>query len=199
MKTIEYEPLAGSHIDYAIQHAVGFAKHHHARVRMRFNDVTLVATPKTSRDSLRWTFDKTQGESAQHWRTTPRGLASARRRKRELAANQRIVDDLIGELPASLASGLDDTVAWLSRFARVADDCGLRYSKPEIAQALRAAGYTNNQHVGRPQEDFDSSLVTGQWIVGQAINCLEHGMPPHPITRKFAAKYQERKRLESKQ
>lgn len=196
MKTIEYKPLAGSHIDYAIQHAVGFAKHHRARVRMRFNDITLVATPKTSRHTLRWTFDKLQGESAQHWRTTPRGLASTRRRKAQLACDQQAVDHLIDTLPASIASGLDDTVSWVSRFSQVADDSGLVYSKHEIAKALRDARYIGNQHVGLPEEDFASSRVTGEWIVGQAINCLEHGMPPHPMTQEFAAKYQEIKRLE---
>lgn len=189
MKAIAYEPLAGTHIRDASETARRMAVKRRRPVRFRFNDVVLVATRKTSVDSLLWSFDLVMHQHRQAYRNSRRGREAAARRSRVLQSAQQVVDHLLNTLDASIQNGLSDTVLWLSRFSDVADDCDLRYSKEEIRQKLLGAGYIENQHVGCNQEDFDVREILGQYIVGQAINCLGHGLPPHPITSKFAAKY----------
>ncbi len=54
---------------------------------------------------------------------------------------------------------------------------------------LEAIGYKNNAHVGRTEW---TRQTIGEYIVGQAINCLRHGLPPHQVTRKFAEDFAKR-------
>ena len=189
MNAVDYDPLCGTHIRVASETARKMAIANNCSVRFKFNDVYLVATRKTSVTSLLWTFDLVMNQHSQTYRKSKRYAEQERRRKQKLADDQQTVNHILNTLDASIANGLSDVVLWLSRFSEVADDCGLVYSEHEMAQKLTAAGYVNGQHCGRPQSDFDNRQVLGEWIVGQAISALEHGLPPHPITQKFAEQY----------
>ena len=191
MKTINYEPMCGEHIRETSETARRMAVENRLPVRFDFNGVVLTATRKTSVSSMLWTFDLVLSQHAQTYRKSKRYTEAARRRQQQLADSQQIVNHLLNTLDASIANGLSDVVLWLSRFSEVADDCDLTYSKSDIARKLTTAGYIKNQHVGRPQSDFDNRKVLGEYIAGQAISVLEHGLPPHPITAKFARQYLE--------
>jgi len=181
--------MCGTHIRKASETARRMAVTNCLPVRFKFNDVVLTATRKTSVASLLWTFDLVTSQHAQSYRKSKRGIEAARRRKQQIADKQQAVDHLINTLEASIANGLSDVVLWLSRFSEVADDVDVAYSEEIIIQALKSAGYVADQHVGRPKEDFTNKQLLGEYIVGQAISCLEGGMPPHPITQTFAATF----------
>lgn len=93
-------------------------------------------------------------------------------------------------LPNAIQS-LPKTVRWLSRFSEWADYIGVNYNQQEVIATLESK-YQDGAHVGRPKEDFQADpQVMGEYIVGQAINCLKSGMPPHPVTQRFAKEYQQ--------
>ena len=189
MRVITYDPSPGTHIRNAATKARCMATKNRRPVRFKFNDVVLTATRKTSVDSLLWTFGLVMSQHAQQYRNSRRGREAEARRKQQIIDAQHRVDHLLNTLDASIQNGLDDTVLWLSRFSEVSDDCGVRYSTFDVSQKFVDAGYSENQHVGRPQEDFHDRQTMGEYIVGQAISCLRNGMPPHPITTKFADQY----------
>jgi hypothetical protein len=188
---LSYEPRCGTHIQGAAVTARTMAREARRPVRLRFNGVVLVATRKTSVASLLWTFDLVMSQHAQAYRTSRRGIEQAKRRKQQIADNQQQVDFLCRMLASAIRNGLSDVVLWCAEFSEAADDIGVKYSPSTIARQLTEAGYVDNQHCGRPEADFSNAQVLGEFIVGQAINCLNHAMPPHPMTRRYAKRYAE--------
>lgn len=60
----------------------------------------------------------------------------------------------------------------------------------EVAARIVAMGYAKHAHVGKPELVFEEDeVIFGEWIVGQSIDCMEKGMPPHPVSTGFAAQY----------
>ena len=197
MKTMVYKVLAGEHIDWAIDRARELSKRHRALVRFRFNGVTLVASPKTAAHTLRWLWEKRMSEQASQWRQSPAGKASAARRERELATKQRRLDELMAVMDSEIGGGHEPMLRWLAEFAMVADDVEVSCDLPRVREALVAAGFANNQHVGRPKEEFDDPTVMAEYIAGQAISCINYGMGPHPITQLFVDRWLRKHACES--
>jgi hypothetical protein len=95
---------------------------------------------------------------------------------------------MVAVLP-SVAANMDTLIVWLSAFSGVADDCDVTFDHKAVIDILVAAGYVLNAHVGDDPQSFDSRKKLGEWIVGQAISCINHGMGPHLITQMFAEQY----------
>jgi len=181
--------MCGTHIRDAAETARSMAVQHRKPVQFRFNGVPLTATRKTSVDSILWTFGLVQRQRADSYRKSKRGIQQAKRSKQQIADNQQQVDFLCRHLAAAIRGGLSDVVLWCSEFSECADDIAVKYSPSTIIRQLTEAGYVDNQHVGQPQEDFADKQTLGEYIVGQAISCLQNRLPPHSITQKFAADY----------
>ena len=191
MKTFHYHVPAGEHIDRAIQWACKLAKQHRALIRFDFNGAVLVASPKTAAHTLQWLFAKRTGERASRWRQSPAGQRAAARRKQEVASKSQELADLMDSMERRIARGYASLLHWLDDFTVVADDVAVAADLPRVRNALVALGFVGGQHVGRPKEDFDDAAVLAQYIVGQAISCMDQGMPPHPITTLFVTRWLE--------
>jgi hypothetical protein len=86
--------------------------------------------------------------------------------------------------------GLDATVDWLDEYIALADDIGVNPHLKKVKSALEKAGYVNKEFTGKAFVRDDKRIM-GRYIVGQAINCMTNGMPPHPVLGRFAQEYRE--------
>lgn len=192
MKTMTYRPIVGDRISHSVQEASRLSKTHRCRVRFEFNEVTLQATPKKSPVTLLWEWELICGQHYEQYRLSKAGQVARRLRNGEVATRRENVASLIARLPRLLAAGdVDGLMLWLDLFVDSADDVDVHFDCAELARTLEASGFIENDLVGQPPASFNTREKVGRYIVGQAINCLRSGMPPHLLTQSFVAKYFE--------
>lgn len=183
---ILYEPGAGEHISTACRKAAEIAGRRGLTVQFRFNDVDVAVAPGERPEAAedRWNIERDRQTEA--WRASPEGRraeAEAEERRRDC---QRRTDALIVRLPG-VVKELGPLVRWCVELSRAADHVGVRWSPSAVADAIEAAGWRRDAHVGRAEAEFRGEpTMLGEYVVGQALSCLGHGMPPHPIVEKFA-------------
>ena len=100
---------------------------------------------------------------------------------------------LRSELPSNPYKYLEKIIDWLDEFTPLSDDIGVtsEFNPFDISNQLTRAGFNENEGVGEDPGWFNTRQRMGRYIIGQVINCLNKGMPPHPITTTFIEKYRQ--------
>lgn len=186
-----YSPLAGTHIDKACEEAVAQARALDEPVRFTFNGIALQALPSDQPETIRQRWTTIQAEQHTAYRNSREGKAAQARREATITRRQRETDSAIDALPKILRTDnhLDALMNWLRAFVTSADDVAVRWDQGAVVDRLILAGYHENENVGQKPEWFNTRERMGRYIIGQAINCIAHAMPPHPITIRFVEKY----------
>lgn len=101
-------------------------------------------------------------------------------------------------LMASLEGLVHDEAAlidWLQDYAAVADARGVvGTAYGFVAATPEGAGYAAGEARGLPREAYEDPRTLARWLVGQAIEHMSRGMPPHERTlEKFATEYRRLK------
>ena len=66
----------------------------------------------------------------------------------------------------------------------------IKSKSDEAAEYLATMIGVKNGSIKNPQDKFKDPLILGEYIIGQAINCLKDGMGPHPrLIKKFSKEY----------
>ena len=189
MNTIKFDPSPGTTIYNACEVAADMAKRANQRVQFQFNDVWLLATPDMSATALVEQWSRDLEERRQARENSPEGQAQARRDRDDVAEKQTAVDALIAALPDALATfDIDSAMGWVEAFTGPSDRVGVHFNNAAIVSKFEEAGYRTNAHVGVEPDRF-TRRMTGEYTIGQVMNCLERGMPPHPICLKFCREY----------
>jgi hypothetical protein len=185
-------PTAGERLEVCIKEALVQAKAVNEIVTIvNFNGVDIDITPTTTEQQALEYFHNTLEQRHQLWLNSPEGREAVAKREQEIKHYQNEVDRLISRLPI-IARNLDTLIDWLVEFSHVADDIGVRYNHHDVAHVLKTFGYQENAHCTEDKEEVKGwdRKTMGEYIVGQAINCLLRGLPPHPnLTPKFAEEY----------
>ncbi len=192
MNYLRYEPMAGECIDQSIRRSIELAHKHNRPVRFRFNDTPMRVSKRLSFRHLcnQW---KHMREAAQiKFENSAEGRSRLANRAARICQAQEDTDDWIALLP-SIVHDMDKLMQWLRHFSQSTDLIGVVYDRGSVVEQLQAAGYRDNQHagMGHPPEWFCTRQRLGEYLVGQAINCLLCGMGPHPsLTPRFVAQYE---------
>ena len=190
MHTLTYRPECGTELTTAIRHARALAKRQRARVQLPFNGVLLWVTPKKSPATILWEWTLANSRLMSRYHQSAAYQRQQTERAAEIARKQTLVTRLVAALPSVLACPERSwLMLWLDVFTYNADDMAVLFNHQALAVQLETAGYVVNQHVGAPKASFTNRRVVEQYILGQVLNCLHEGMPPHPITRKFIDQY----------
>lgn len=191
MKTMTYEPSAGTRIEHACDEAVKMAKRSGATVRFKFNDVELTATPDFQPDALVAEWQRESNRLSEEYRNSSAGRAEANRRAAQIGNLNSQATTLLGKLDSLLtANSQDEIMDWLKSFAPISDDVSVKFDTAALAAKFEAAGFKENEGVGQEPGWFNTRPRMAGYIVGQVINSLKRGMPPHPVTVSFIEKYQ---------
>lgn len=187
MKT--YHPGVGTHISDACAGLVAFAQEHGEPAEMSFNDETIVAEPNDSADGLVSRFHTASEMRAQQWRNSAAGVAEAQRRSEDIARKQSAIDTLLKNWPVVQPLGWSVVMSWAEALTENADDIGVKLDHRALAATLEASGYEENSGVGQKPEWFNTPERLGGYIMGQVINCLKSGMPPHQVIGGFIERF----------
>ena len=199
MKYLNYNPCTGTHIECACNEALTLAQSRNRPVRFAFNGVTLKVNKHLSRRHILRQWDEMMAARKRRHRESKAGREAARKRAAEIAQKQDTITAAIRSLPGLVeGNNLDHLIGWLKSFAYHADDvaidfnaaAGLRGGGLEwICLLFESKGYRENDGVGQSPSWFNTRGRLGRYIIGQAIGCMRHGMPPYPCTEQFCNQY----------
>ena len=174
---IEYDPLAGTHIDDAAAELVAIANRHQRPAWMRFNDITLTAQPGDNPSQIAAAYHTESERRRVAYQESPAGQkaraeAEARRREAEEAARQPLAtftiskpevwDEWVRNNDDGYGSGI---IRYAARWAH-AMEAEIKAGKalPDVAKQL--------------SHDADLEGITG-FMYGAAVqvlaSCWEHG------------------------
>lgn len=185
--SIVIEP--GTHISRAATDATRKARRTGKVIRFKFNDVRLFAAPKKSEITILWEFEQDTTRAVSNWRESKAGRLAELNRNNQIIERQKIVDALLEQFDGVAQMGLDHVVTWCARLASAADDICVQLDTERTAALLESAGYKDSAHVGDQIVCQTNRKICGEYIIGQAINCLRHGLSPHPITVDWLEKF----------
>lgn len=185
-----YETQPGQHIKNACEEAKNLAIKHNTKVEFDFNGVTLYCNPDSDLAFVEECFNVALRENREKYLQSNEYKELQQKQAEELELHQDNIDCLmISFYHVVNHSNLDSIMTWLKQFTENADYIGVTYDKEYIADFFESNGFKENEYVGEDKDFFKYKSNMAHYIIGQAINCLRIGMPPHPITLKFIDDY----------
>lgn len=181
MKTIEAMP--GDHISKVAREACQCAKLCGEPVGFTFNGHAIVAQPDSTPDQLAKQYDEhCEAASRAYW--TPERLRAKEAKEQQ---DRAVLGAHMEQFGTAIAGGL--LLPWLATLS----DLVFRHTPFDTGgfiARLEAAGYVDNDFVGKTPEWLEKHPEEfGRYLVGQAINCAKHGLPPHQLTQKFVREW----------
>lgn len=188
---MKYEAQPGQHIKNACIESKNLAIKHNKKVEFDFNGVTLYCNPDSDLKFIEECFTVALRENREEYLQSDEYNAFQQKQKEELERHQENIDYLMISFIHTLEHGnLDSIMNWLKHFAIHDDFIGVTYdNKQYIADFLEINGFKENEHVGKSKNFFNDKENMARYIIGQVINFLRKGMPPHQITLKFIDDY----------
>jgi hypothetical protein len=186
--TLTYEVTAGSHISRVVDEMIDLSKEYNIDVVSTFNGIALSVNPDSSACKVLKDWDTEMNRRAEEYAKSKEGKQAKQERENKRIEHQKKVDELQAELYNVVNT--DKILDWCSQLAEHGDYVGVWFDKPRIIEKLERAGYTENAYVGYKGEF--GKYISLMYIVGQVINCLRKGMPPHQVTISFVREWKEK-------
>ena len=186
METMEF--LAGERIEVACTRLATAANVGDTVYSASFNGIDLLAAPGISAESLVQYYHEESDRQHQAYLASPQGKADAIAAQIRRDSMQRDVDALMLKLPT--VHGHADVLEWLAAFAIVADHTGVNKDYATVLDRLRMLAYEANANTGNAYAGNDRDNVA-RYIVGQAMDYMQKGLPPHSVLIRFVAEWQK--------
>ncbi len=199
--------IVGENFDSAALRALHIAKSNTSKVAtLEFNGVMIGIDASVESESdtriiarARDFYFAELERRRKEWEASPEGIAYREERQRQVATDCTKMGALMDQLEAFVSPTPEEVIRWVREMASINDDMDVAATflgwKTIAARKLASLpnGYRANAGVGNPdvKEMRDSNAVE-QWIVGQAINCMDEAMPIHPIAVKFCDQWLEK-------
>lgn len=193
--TINYNPPLGEYISTTINKIVALANQEMKCVVTTFNEIDLVAHPfTTTEQALEKYFTEEQQRRQEEYYASKEYKDKEVKRQKEIKEAQDIIDTYISNLNEVLESkDTEKVIDWLKVFTDPADRSGTYCNFSFVTKTFIDAGYKANAFVGEGALLETHKEWMGLYIIGQAIDCMQKGMPPHPIIYKFIEQYENMK------
>lgn len=176
----------GCHIAKAAQMLVAAAKEHGAAVGT-FNDFRLEADANSTVEGVVANFDALREAAAEAYRKSPEGTAAAREAVERAERLQAKHDSLVSEIPSLDFTNDIAVLDWLCAMQDPSDHIDVKVRRDTILSAFTKAGFKAGVNCGSDYRADDRDN-THRWIVGQALDGLEH-IAIHGIIHKFVAEW----------
>lgn len=187
--TKTYEPHAGQDIIDAISRALTLARESGDDVTFAFNDIQLSAIPTDTAENILQRWEEICAQKQAEYLASDEYKQVHEERKKKITQKTIRMSGLMAELARLNFENLDEVLIWLKRYAELADDIGVNYHPDTVLNYFTQAGFKSNENVGFDESAYVDKNIFGRYIVGQAINYLESGMPPHPIIIDFISQW----------
>lgn len=192
MRIAIYTASVGEHLSHATRMASAVSRRMKRLVKLEFNGVKLIAAPKKSPATLEWEFTNTCSRKLSKHRNSPEGRLETRIRRDVIIAAQQSVEFAVDRIKDSAAHGDIGALFMQSikLLIRSADDVDVHFDKAALAKTLAAMGFVSGDLVGSSEESLKERSRMQRWIIGQIIDMLKAGMPPHPCMEQFVTEWE---------
>jgi len=190
---------AGSDIKSSCRLATAYSKQWGAKLKFDFCGTKLVASPICGENELyaKWKakqdYDRIQYLNSEEYK---------QQEIKEKALNnkrQELIEILVAVAPL-LVKDEAKLLDWVCDLSEHGDYIGISWPKEDVARLLEDAGWVPDAHcLPEDASDLEKALfrdkfdhnktMQAEYIVGQAISCLQSGFAPHQVTHKFVDDY----------
>lgn len=189
--TVIYDPSPGVHIDTAIRELVALADKENAPTRMTFNGTKVDAKPGDAASAISAAYHAARAREQAAYDASPVAEAYRAFRKKEgvtkTLATQVSFDAMMA---AGAARDMPRMLRAIIPFVTSSDDTEVTFDMRAAANCLRTLGFMANEGVGDPAvENQSDATKVARYIIGQAINFMDSGMPPHGMVGMFAERW----------
>ena len=189
--TLVFEASPGSYIGNVAKEVCAIVADVKASVSFDFNGIACLVKPGCTAADVEADWRRDCDAAAEAYRNSPEGKQRAKERAEAVKAKQDRIDRKLLPMLPRVVGNLDKLVRWIAQASDVMDDTDVKVDYPAIVAAFEAAGWKDGAHVGRKPSSFTKQML-GEYLVGQAIDCMKRGMCPHPVSQKFAQEYAEK-------
>lgn len=192
---VELVPSIGEDISNAASDAIKLVSRFNSPVRFKFNAHLMEANVLSTVDGIVLEYGQKCDAAYEAYLASPEYAENKRLDAIEVSKHQATVNQLMLELP----SAIRDTkvlCAWLYRLTPAVDRVDVKWDREFVMNTIKNAGYKTNAGVisDEMSEDskrtgrallFSSHVAFGNYLIGQALSCMESGMGPHPVFQTF--------------
>lgn len=194
IKTITYDPLPGTYIDTACTQASKFAIDKNCHVKFNFNGVEITATPKSTWDELAAQYHEATRIEHEKYLASPECKAEEIRRTKERNEHQHEIDKLMALLDTHTdgryyMKNMDFLMTWINSLTEHADYVGVKFDPKKVFNWFKKNKFIMGFGVGEGEDFFQNKENMARYIIGQVMDFLDKGYPPHPVTTKFIGNY----------
>lgn len=188
-----YTPQLGTHIDNAVHTALTIARQHGDDVTFTFNGVTLIVAADVALGTAPFVdyhkvWNDQMAANAAAYHASPEGIRAAQEAADRLADCNRKNAALVASLPGILACGDNATILrWLCDLES-ASHIESPVGYPALAAQFTAAGYLAGVNTSTDFRATDSDNFA-RYIIGQCVDMMAGGMPPHGVIHGFVEKW----------
>lgn len=179
----------GSHITQAVEESLALAKQHTDKVvSFDFNGIQVLITSWDTVESGINRWERLRELFSAVYRESPAYKEELKKQIKQVKLEQERLDFLLSHL--YLTEGNEDSlIAWLKEFSLIADDDRLKWDKKALAEQLTSFGYAANTFLNLPEKSYNNKAIFAGYLIGQALDQLERGFPPHPMLSSWCDKY----------
>jgi hypothetical protein len=191
-----FEPACGCEITHACVKAQELARRTGLRVPFDFNGISAVASPAGDVVSLYDSWHAEMNRQREAYLASDEHKKYQAERQAEIEEKQSKLLGLVMILPM-IVKNREALIDWFYDFTDVSDDVAVDYDKARILTLVLDAGWVSCAwassdpalHEENKAKIEADKQIRAEYIIGQCLHCLEKGMPPHPIVRRFIEEY----------
>lgn len=183
--TNTYEPMAGENISETVERMIALAKETDGSVKVKFNDVELMATRSSIAEDIVADFHAKLQEAAEKYHKSPEGQRAARESEDRKQEAQRKADALMEQLPNLDFNDQKAVLDWICEFQGPSDHIGVVKDGEKVVKIFAEHGYQPNVNTGEAFNGEDRDNFA-RYIIGQALSGLQSDVGAiHQIVHKF--------------
>ncbi len=186
------DTLPGDHLSSVIRKAIGVADSFETKVGFTFNGARIIVVKGDTVETVETEVQRQWNAQSAAYAASPAGIRAKHDAQQRLSNAVLTHAACMAALPMICGKARIDEpelMDWLAIYAAAADHVDVQCDYPRVLELLAKAGYFANHNCGLDRSEYDKPSIMASYIIGQAMDCMQKGMPPHPITISFIEKY----------
>lgn len=178
---------AGTRFDHAVKQAISIANECYTQVIFDFNGIQIAVTKDDTVESVGKRYDDAYKKRRAEYEASPEGIERRRLDAEEAILRQQKYDEAVRQIRTLMQDTTFNAlrVKIYRDFCEASDWISVQKNLTEVIDLLQAAGFQSIEDI--PQKIRDAAnakdpLSIWLCIVGNGIECMKSGMPPHPVS-----------------
>lgn len=186
------ETLPGDDLSAVIKTALAMVADGGMKVGFAANGVRIVVVEGDTFEMIEAEMHRQWNAQVAAYRASPEGIRAKHEEHQRLSNAVLTHAACMAALPMICGKARIDEpelMDWLATYADAANHGDVHKDYGRVLELLGKAGYAPCRYEGLDQSEYDKPNIMAGYIIGQAMDCMQGGMPPHPVTISFIEKY----------